>query len=424
MKKSIADNIHDLFMQRHEVNQQAREFLHYIGPGILVAVGFLDPGNWAANVAAGSWYGYDLLWVISLSTVILIFLQHNAAHLGIATGLCLAEAATIYMRPLYSRALLISALAAAILTAIVEILGGAVALNMLFHIPIQPAAVLTTGFCGWLLWNNGYTKVEKIIIGLVSLVGLSLLFEAMLVEIDWPLAALDMVLPSMPPGSIPIIMSLLGSVVMSHNLFLHSEIIQSRQWNLQDEAIIRKQLRYEFLDTILSMGVGIAINIIMILVAAAVFFKNQVHVDELQQAHALLEPLLGSSAAIIFGVALLFSGIASLITVGMAGGIIFSGLFKEPYNIKDPHSWLGVLITYVFALILILFIVNPFDGMIYAQAAMGIQLPFTIFLQIYLTSSPKVMGKYANTKQEKCILWLIGAIVAILNLILFYEIIF
>lgn len=406
----------------HRLNVNAFQVLRYIGPGILVTVGFIDPGNWATNMAAGADYGYKLLWMITLSTIMLILLQHNAAHLGIVTGLCLSEAATRYFRPLFSRTLLCSAVAAAVATAMAEILGGAIALHMLLGIPVKIAAVMTGFLCGWLLWSNSYKKLEKIIIAFVSLIGLSFLYEVGLVDIDWPQALTGWIVPSLPEGSIGIVMGVMGAVVMPHNLFLHSEIIQSRQWQLEEEAAIKKQLTFEFLDTLFSMLLGWAINSAMILVAAAVFFANQIHVSELQQAQEMLKPVLGNNAALIFAAALLFSGICSTTTAGMAGGSIFAGLFQEPYDIKDRHSWLGVLLTYGLAVLVILFIDDPFQGLLYSQIALSLQLPWTIFLQIRLTSSSRVMGKYANSKLQQALLWTVGMIVAILNVLLLYDI--
>ena len=248
------------------------DVMKYIGPGLLVTVGFIDPGNWAANVAAGSMYGYRLLWMVSLSTLMLILLQHNAAHLGIVTGDCLAEAATRHIRPWLSRTLLSSALLAAIATAMAELLGGAIALQMLFGLPIRVGTVLVLALVLWCLFGTAYRRLERFIIGFVSLIGLSFLFELWLVPTDWGAAAAGWVVPAFPPGSMPIIMSVLGAVVMPHNLFLHSEIIQSRQWNREDEATIAYQLKFEFLDTLLSMGIGWAINSAMIMMAAATFY--------------------------------------------------------------------------------------------------------------------------------------------------------
>jgi manganese transport protein len=200
-------------------------------------------------------------------------------------------------------------------------------------------------------------------------------------------------------------MSVLGAVVMPHNLFLHSEIIQSRQWNRKNEKVIKKQLRYEFLDTLVSMLVGWAINSAMILLAAATFFRTKTPVSELQQANHLLVPLLGNNAAVVFAVALLFAGVASTITSGMAAGSIFAGMYKEPYDIKDNHSRMGVAISLILALGIIYIIPNPFKGLIFSQMILSIQLPFTIFLQVYLTSSEKVMGKYKNSTGSKILLY-------------------
>lgn len=413
-------NIKKYFMTEI-TRKSAQDFLRYIGPGILITVGFIDPGNWASNLAAGSEYGYTLLWMVTLSTIMLIVLQHNAAHLGIASGLCISEAASSYLPRPVSGFLLISAMAAAVSTALAEILGGAIALQLLFNIPIIYGTILMAVFCTFLLRSNSYKKMEKIIIGFVSLIGLAFIIELYMVPIEWGKAAVGWVYPAIPHGSLVVVMSVLGAVVMPHNLFLHSEIIQSRQWNLEDEKAIVRQLKYEFMDTLFSMGIGWAINSAMILIAASVFFTHNVIVDDLAQAVNILKPLLGDHAALLFAIALLFSGLSSTTTAGMAGGSIYAGLFNEPYDIKDRHSWHGVILTYALAVIIIFFVTNPFDGLIYSQMALSMQLPFTIFLQIYLTSSKKIMGKYANTIKQKIMLLLIGLIVTGLNLMLLAE---
>lgn len=406
---------------KHHPRLGGLEILKYIDPGLLVTVGFIDPGNWASNLAAGADYGYTLLWMVSLSTVMLIILQHNVAHLGIATGLCLSEATMTYIRPKYAKMILWTAMGASVSTSLAEILGGAIALEMLFGIPVRIGAILTTVFVCIMLFTNSYRVIERWIIAFVSIIGLSFIYELSLVHIDWGEAVLAWVTPSFPKGSMVVIMSVLGAVVMPHNLFLHSEVIQSRQWNLEDDKVIRRQLRYEFWDTFLSMMIGWAINSAMILLAAATFFKSGSTVNELQDASALLQPLLGNNAAVIFAVALLFAGIASTITSGMAAGSIFAGIYREPYDIKDSHSRWGVLLSLVMALIIIMLVSNPFMGLIYSQMILSIQLPVTIFLQVYLTSSGKVMGKYKNRTSTKWILYILGGIVTVLNVMLFIS---
>ena len=394
------------------------DIFKYIGPGLLVTVGFIDPGNWASNFAAGSEFGYALLWVVTLSTVMLIILQHNVAHLGIVTGLCLSEAATQYCPKWVSRPVLATAVLASISTSLAEILGGAIALQMLLGIPIVWGAVLTTLFVVVMLFSNSYKKIERIIIAFVSIIGLSFLYELFLVDIDWPLAARSWVVPSIPQGSMLIVMSVLGAVVMPHNLFLHSEVIQSHEYNKQDKNEVQKRLKYEFYDTLLSMLIGWAINSAMILLAAATFFQTNTPVDELQQAQSLLSPLLGESAGIIFALALLMAGISSTITSGMAAGSIFAGIFGESYHIKDIHSRVGVLLSLGLALGIIFLIDNPFYGLIISQMMLSFQLPFTVFLQVSLTSSKKVMGEYANSKWSTFVLYAIAFIVSVLNILL------
>jgi len=232
-------------LKTHRPRRDALAVLRYIGPGLLVTVGFIDPGNWASNIAADSQFGYILLWVVTLSTVMLILLQHNAAHLGIATGLCLSAATTRYLRPIPSRLALGSAVLAAISTALAEILGAAIGLRMLAPgLPLCVGAPLVAGASLAMLITDSYRRLEKWIIAFVSLIGIAFLFELHLIRVPWGEVAAGWVRPAHPAGSLFIVMSVLGAVVMPHNLFLHSEIIQSRRWNLGDNKIIRRQLRF------------------------------------------------------------------------------------------------------------------------------------------------------------------------------------
>jgi manganese transport protein len=405
----------------HAPRLGALELLKFIGPGFLVTVGFIDPGNWAANVAAGSMYGYRLLWMVTLSTLMLIVLQHNAAHLGIVTGLCIAEAATKHLHRWFSRFVLWTAVAATVSTALAEILGAAIGLNLLFHVPVRIGAVIVTSAVLWLLFSNSYRKIERLIIAFVSVIGLSFLYELSLVRVPWGQAGAGWVTPSLPAGALPIVMSVLGAVVMPHNLFLHSEIIQSRQLHLEGRGIVEKQLRYEFVDTLSSMLVGWAINSSMIILAAATFFVRGIVVTELGQAQAMLSPLLGNAASVVFGGALLMAGLSSSVTAGMAGGSILAGLYREPYDTADNHTRLGITITLLGALALIMVVGDPFKGLLFSQLALSIQLPWTIVLQILLTSSPAIMGTYANSAKDRILLWTIAAIVIGLNIMLLAD---
>lgn len=418
MLKRILD---ELKRKDHKRYLGGMDFFKYIGPGLLVTVGFIDPGNWASNFAAGSDFGYTLLWVVTLSTVMLIVLQHNVAHLGIVTGLCLSEAANKYAPRWIARPVLASAVLASISTSLAEILGGAIALQMLVGMPIAWGALLTTVLVVILLFTNSYKRIERAIIGFVSVIGLSFLYELFLVDIDWPLAARSWVVPSIPEGSLLIIMSVLGAVVMPHNLFLHSEVVQSREYNKGNDSSIRRLLKYEFYDTLFSMGVGWAINSAMILLAASTFFANGVQVEELQQAKSLLDPLLGNQAGTIFALALLMAGLSSTVTSGMAAGSIFAGMFGESYHVKDIHSRVGILLSLGVALLVIFFINDPFQGLIISQMILSVQLPFTVFLQVGLTSSRRVMGKYVNSRWSTFVLYTIAAVVSVLNIMLLFS---
>ena len=415
------DILKDLRRKDHPRYLGGLDIFRYIGPGLLVTVGFIDPGNWASNFAAGSEFGYMLLWVVTLSTIMLIVLQHNVAHLGIVTGLCLSEAATRYVAPWISRPVLASAVLASVATSLAEILGGAIALQMLFGISIKVGAVLTTLFVIVMLFTNSYKRIEKAIIAFVSVIGLSFIYEIFLIDVDWQEAARCSVVPSLPEGSMIIVMSVLGAVVMPHNLFLHSEVVQSWEFHKKDDSSIRRALKYEFFDTLFSMLVGWAINSAMILLAASAFYTIGAHVSELSEAQAMLKPLLGENAAVVFALALLMAGLSSTVTSGMAAGSIFSGIFGESYNIKDSHSIVGVLLSLLSALAIIFCISDPFQGLLVSQMALSIQLPFTVFMQIYLTSSKRVMGQYANKSFGKIVLYAIAGIVALLNVLLLVD---
>ena len=366
------------------------DIARHVGPGLLVTVGFIDPGNWASNMAAGSQFGYALLWIVTLSTIMLIVLQHNAAHLGIATGACLAEATTRYLPRFVGRTVLASAYLATIATAMAEVLGGAIALQMLFGLPVRAGCVIVAAASMAMLMTNSYKRAERWIIAFVGVVGLSFLAELALVKVDWPQAAASWITPSMPTGSAAIIVSVLGAVVMPHNLFLHSEVIQSMHFEGQGEQVIEERLRYELFDTLFSMGVGWAINSTMVILAATT----------------------------IFAVALLFAGLSSSVTAGMAAGTITAGMFDEEYDIHDRHSSIGVAACFAGAVAACLVIPNPFEGLIWSQALLSLQLPITVFVLIRLTSSARVMGKYANSRPLNALLVGIGVIVTILDIVL------
>lgn len=415
LRTSLLEHIQERFGAQKTGGHGGLEIMRHIGPGLLVTVGFIDPGNWASNMAAGSQFGYSLLWVVTLSTIMLIVLQHNAAHLGIATGMCLAEATSRFLPRLLGRAILGTAYLACVATAMAEVLGGAVALQMLFGLPLRFGCVVVAAASMTMLLTSSYKQAERWIIAFVSVVGLSFLAELAMVEVDWPRAAVSWATPSMPAGSTATMVSILGAVVMPHNLFLHSEIIQSMHFEGRGQKVVEERLRYELLDTLFSMGIGWAINSAMVILAATTFFSRGVVVEDLAAAAATLSPIVGPASSVIFAVALLFAGLSSSVTAGMAAGTVTAGMFGEEYDIHDRHSSIGVALCFAGAVAACLCVEDAFAGLVWSQALLSLQLPVTVFLLIRLTSSRKVMGRYANSRPLTATLVAIGVVVTALD---------
>lgn len=415
LRTSLLEHIQERFGAQKTGGHGGLEIMRHIGPGLLVTVGFIDPGNWASNMAAGSQFGYSLLWVVTLSTIMLIVLQHNAAHLGIATGMCLAEATSRFLPRLLGRAILGTAYLACIATAMAEVLGGAAALQMLFGLPLRFGCVVVAAASMTMLLTSSYKQAERWIIAFVSVVGLSFLAELAMVEVDWPRAAVSWATPSMPAGSTATVVSILGAVVMPHNLFLHSEIIQSMHFEGRGQKVVEERLRYELLDTLFSMGIGWAINSAMVILAATTFFSRGVVVEDLAAAAATLSPIVGPASSVIFAVALLFAGLSSSVTAGMAAGTVTAGMFGEEYDIHDRHSSIGVALCFAGAVAACLCVEDAFAGLVWSQALLSLQLPVTVFLLIRLTSSRKVMGRYANSRPLTATLVAIGVVVTALD---------
>jgi len=395
-------------------------FLQYLGPGFIVTVGFIDPGNFASNAQGGAEFGYSLLWVITLSTLMLILLQHMAAHIGIETGRCMPEAIATHFGPAARVVYGVTAMLACVATALAEILGGAIGLQLLFRLPLLAGCLVTSAFVIAMIWSQQYHRLEHVIIGFVSIIGFCYLAELIIVKPDWSLAAYSAVVPALNSRSILVAMAMLGAVVMPHNIYLHSEVIQSRDWSAGSEEERRHLLRYEFLDTLLAMGAGWLINGSMVIVAAAVFFPNFVP-GTLGDVSRTLQPLAGPVAALLFGIALLCSGLSSSITAGMAGGTIFTGFLLKPTELGSKWFRLGVTLTLVPAVLIASLGFNPLKVLILSQAALSLQLPFTILPLFLLTRSEKVMGRFRNTWRENTLLIITGVVVIGLNMLLLYQ---
>ena len=417
MGQTLRDRIASVKLGRHILK---KEFLRYLGPGFLITVGFIDPGNWATNIEGGARHNYDLLWVITLSTLMLILLQRLSARIGIISGKSLAaNVREFFPRPV-SHFLGFTIFLACVATDVAELLGGALGFHLLFGFPVWLGAILTVALEIYAIIGQRYHNLERMIMGFLGIIALCYVIELFLVSPDYGSAAAGLFIPRLNGDTIYLAMGMLGAVVMPHNIYLHSNVIQSRDWS-GDETRKRMLIRFQDVDTTVAMFMGWLVNSAMIIVAAAVFFRNGVVVTGIEQASATLKPLAGSFAQFLFGVALLFSGIGSSITSSMAEANVITGFLGRP---EDPRSLLyrvGLIATALPALLVILLNVNSYKILILSQVALSIQLPFTIIPLVIMAASRKVMGNFVSKKGEIILGVIVSAIIIGLNIFLLFE---
>lgn len=394
--------------------------LRFLGPGFIVTVGFIDPGNWATNIEGGSRFGYDLLWVITLSTVMLIVIQNMAARLGIATGKSLAVNIREHYSAPVSAFLGLTIVLACVATDVAELLGGAIGFNLLFGMPVWMGALLTVLLEVFLIVSQRYHRIETIIMVFLAIIGACYLVEILIVKPDWAQVAPAMVIPRVNRSSIYIAMAILGAVVMPHNIFLHSNVIHSRKWGVSEDEK-RKLLSFEKIDTSAAMILGWIVNSAMIIVAAAVFARHNIAVESIEQASATLKPLAGPLAGLLFAVALVFAGIGSSVTSSMAEVNVITGFLGKP---EDPRTFLykiSVFITAIPSFLIIFFSLDTFRILIFSQVVLSLQLPFTLIPLLVLCRNRRVMGGFRSNTTEFTAALIISAIVIALNLYLLYS---
>ncbi len=397
-----------------------RVLLRFLGPGFLVTVGFIDPGNWATNIAGGAEFGYDLLWVITLSTLMLILIQNMSARLGIATGKSLAV--NIRERfPRHISALIgITIVAACAATDVAELLGGAIGFRLLFGFPLWLGAFITVIFEVFFIVTQRYHQLEKIILAFLGIISISYIIELFIVKPDWSTVIYSTVVPKINSKNIYIAMGILGAVVMPHNIFLHSNVIHSRKWGMTEEEK-KKMVKFEKIDTSLAMLLGWIVNSAMIIVAAAVFFKNGIIVNSIHQAAQTLVPLAGHLAGFLFALALVSAGISSSITSSMAEVNVVTGFLGKP---EDPRTILYKIATFITAIPSFLIIISGIDTfkiLILSQVILSIQLPFTLIPLLILCRKKEVMGGLRSKNIEFTLAILISAVVIVLNIYLLYT---
>ena len=412
--RSLAD-VHST-VGTSEVSFWKRMFA-FAGPAYLVSVGYMDPGNWATDLEGGARFGYSLLWVLVMSNAMAVLLQTLSARLGIVRGRDLAQAC----RETYPRAvnLALWALCEIAVAAcdLAEVIGAAIGLNLLFHVPLLAGVVITSADTLLLLWfqSFGIRTIEAVVLTLITVIA-----GCFAVEIFWAKPAVSELLTGLAPrlnkDSLYVAIGILGATVMPHNLYLHSALVQTRHIGHTDAAK-QTACRYNFIDSVVALNGALLVNAAILVMAGAVFFKRNIIVTEIQQAHLLLAPLLGTSAAgVLFAIALLASGQSSTLTGTMAGQIVMEGFL----NFR-MRPWLRRLLTRSLAVAPAALTIwyagekATYQLLILSQVILSMQLPFAVIPLIHFTSDREHMGAFANKAWVRTLAWLTAAIIIGLN---------
>jgi manganese transport protein len=389
--------------------------MKYIGPAFVVSVAYIDPGNFATNISGGSMFNYSLVWVILWSNVMAIFLQSMSAKLGIATGHNLPEMCAVLFKKRTNWILWIIAEFAAMATDLAEFLGGTLGFYLLFHIPMIYAGLLTgvVTFFICYLEKYGQRLVEHVIVALVTVISLSYGLELIMAKPNWAQVGLHTLIPTLPNGTaVMIAVGMLGATVMPHVIYLHSQLVQCRNKNLTVEEK-RKHIKMERVDIIIAMNIAFVVNAAMVVVSAAVFYKNGVVVSTIEQANQSLAPLLGPLSSGAFGIALLASGLSSSAVGTMAGQTVMKGFIgiNIPLNVRR-------IVTMLPALIIIAMGINPMKALILSQVALSFALPLAIIPMLLITRRRDTMGVFVNRRAENITGWIIAALIIGLNVVL------
>ena len=406
-----------------------RKLFAFAGPGYLVAVGYMDPGNWATDLAGGAQFGYTLLSVVMLSNLMAILLQSLAARLGIATSLDLAQACRAYYSKPVSIALWILAEIAIAACDLAEVIGAAIALHLLFGLPMAVGVILTSFDVLFLLviQQHRFRVLEAVVVTLILGMAGAFAIELWLSKPDL-VAALNGFVPTVQilrdPGMLYIAVGILGATVMPHNLYLHSSIVQTRQY-ADSHAARSEAIRFATIDSTFALTTALFINAAILVVAAATFHGTAfASVADIGDAYKLLAPLLGTSlASALFAIALLFSGQNSTLTGTLAGQIVMEGFL----NIR-LRPWLRRLITRLIAIVPALVAVLIYGDrgsgalLILSQVVLSLQLPFAVFPLVAFTSNRKLMGPYVAPRWMRVVAWPVAVVIAVLNIWLIVQV--
>jgi manganese transport protein len=393
--------------------------LPFLGPAFIASVAYVDPGNFATNIAGGAQFGYLLLWVILASNLMAMLIQALSAKLGIASGHNLAEMCrSSFPKPMvYFMWGLMEIVAMA--TDLAEFLGAALGFNLLLHVPLWFAAILT-GIATFLilgLERYGFRPLEAVITSFVGVIALSYVVEIILVRPDWGNVAYHAVVPQFSgKDSILLATGILGATVMPHAIFLHSALTQGRIM-VRQPALLKKLFRYEIIDVVIAMGVASLVNGAMLIMAAKAFYNTgQTNVGTIQQAYVTLQPLLGRAAGWVFALSLLASGLSSASVGTMAGQVIMQGFLHG----KIP-VWIRRLVTMVPSLIVIAIGLDPTRTLVISQVVLSFGLPFAIIPLAMFTSRRSVMGVLVNSRLTTILVSGVAGLIVVLNIYLLYT---
>ncbi|MFZ5626187.1 MAG: Nramp family divalent metal transporter [Bacillota bacterium] len=392
-----------------------RSWLSSLGPAVVVAVAYVDPGNFAANLEGGARFGYSLLWVLLLSNLMAIFLQRQSAKLGIGAGKDLATLCGEQFRPGVNRLLWLLAVIAAMATDLAEFLGAALGFYLLLGVPLWLAGLLTAVVTVSILALERYgQRLLEIVIGtIVALIGFCYVVELFLAKPDWPQVLAHTVIPRLPAGSILVAVAMLGATVMPHVVFLHSQLVLDRRPQGASAAFLRQLFRWECRDIALAMNTAFFINWAMVVVAAAVFHRQEIAVNSLTGAYHSLQPMLGSLAQLVFGIALLASGLSSSVVGTMSGQLVLKGFI----GLDLPVTWRRLLVMGP-ALAVLLWAADPLQALVFSQAVLSFALPGAIVPLLLLTRRRDLLGELADRPWEQLLGWSVVTVVLAFNGIL------
>jgi manganese transport protein len=412
------DRVKEMF-RRYGSLTVLKRALVFFGPAFVISVGYMDPGNWGTDIEGGARFGYQLMWVILLANLMAILMQTLSAKLGIATGRSLPEVCRDQYPKWLSIALWVTAEFAAMATDLAEFLGGAVGFNLLFGIPLFPAALLTGVVISFilLLERYGSRKIEMVIIGLIAIIGFVYMTEIWLSQPDWGQIGRGLLVPSMPIGAVLVAVGIIGATVMPHNLYLHSALIQTRVRPTDSLARKKEVYRMAIIDSVVALNGAFFVNAAILAMSAAVFSGGKLENYSLESAYQTLTPLLGPLAGAAFAVALLASGLSSSTTATMAGQVIMDGFIHHKMNV-----WLRRAITMIPSLIVIGLGLDPLMILVTSQVSLSFQLPFAMIPLVLFTNNPKVMGEFTNNRLTKGLAWISTLIILSLNFVLLYQI--